>query len=472
MRKAALALGVALNACMLGSAMAASVVVNHTNWNWYDSQSQAVFDRVGNLKIFFAHASVGSNMSAGVTYWHGQNAAKFKLVVTSDDGTPPAPTVAGRFYHYARGNPSWSEKVSSFETYVANGWKAPNVDFTMNKFCYIDQDASATDYLNSMATMQTANPTTKLVYMTMPLMTTTDNDAILRNDFNTAVRQYAASHDVILYDIADIEAWSPAGVEQTFTSGVNVYQRLYDGYTDDGGHPSTLEGYSRLGMALYSLFGLATETATSYTLTVSVSGDGGGTITSSPAGISCGADCTEAFTSGTVVTLTTSAVAGSSFAGWSGGGCSGLGPCHVTMNAAYEVEGVFVADAGASAFYPVAPCRAIDTRLDSGPTAGAPVLAASSRRDFSLTGKCSIPSGAKAISANLTVVGATASGDLRVIASHVPSTITSALSIPLTRARANNAIVQLSNDGLLTISVINPTAGDVHFILDIDGYFL
>jgi hypothetical protein len=212
--------------------------------------------------------------------------------------------------------------------------------------------------------------------------------------------------------------------------------------------------------------------STPYTLNVSKSGAGSGVITSSPAGIDCGFHCMEVYTPGTVVTLTAVAAAGSSFAGWSGGGCSGVGECQVTMSTAYEIWGVFDRNVTATGFYPITPCRALDTRVSSGPSAAAPALAAGSRRDFSLVDTCGLPSGAKAISANLTVVAATAQGDLQVIASHVPSTITSSLSIPISRARANNAIVELSNDGLRTISVINPTTGSVHLILDINGYFL
>lgn len=54
------------------------------------------------------------------------------------------------------------------------------------------------------------------------------------------------------------------------------------------------------------------------TLTVTKTGTGSGTVASTPAGISCGADCTENYNSGTVVTLTATAAAGSTFAGWSG----------------------------------------------------------------------------------------------------------------------------------------------------------
>jgi hypothetical protein len=124
----------------------------------------------------------------------------------------------------------------------------------------------------------------------------------------------------------------------------------------------------------------------------------------------------------------------------------------------------------ASAFYPLTPCRVFDTRVDSGSAAGAPVLGIGERRLFTIAGGCGVPLDATAISANLTVVGATAIGDLRVTGGHVLDTITSALSIPLSRARANNAVIELSANGDGTIAVTNPTAGTVHVILDVNGY--
>ena len=62
--------------------------------------------------------------------------------------------------------------------------------------------------------------------------------------------------------------------------------------------------------------------ATFYGLEVTTEGTGSGTITSSPAGISCGATCTSTFPLSTPVVLTANPSAGSSFAGW-GGACSG-----------------------------------------------------------------------------------------------------------------------------------------------------
>jgi hypothetical protein len=77
-----------------------------------------------------------------------------------------------------------------------------------------------------------------------------------------------------------------------------------------------------------------------YTLTVSKYGTGYGTVTSDLAGISCGSDCTEDYTYGTVVTLTATPDEGSTFTGWSGA-CSGTGTCTVTIDSAKSVTATF-----------------------------------------------------------------------------------------------------------------------------------
>lgn len=71
--------------------------------------------------------------------------------------------------------------------------------------------------------------------------------------------------------------------------------------------------------------------AVTRTLSVGKNGSGGGTVTSSPDGIQCGADCTENYSSGTVVALLAAPDGTSQFDGWSGGGCSGTGPCNVIL---------------------------------------------------------------------------------------------------------------------------------------------
>jgi len=75
-------------------------------------------------------------------------------------------------------------------------------------------------------------------------------------------------------------------------------------------------------------------------LAVQISGSGSGTVTSNPAGINCGTTCGAAFSSGSQVTLTPAAQAGSGFAGWSGA-CSGTASCVVTVTSNSPVTATF-----------------------------------------------------------------------------------------------------------------------------------
>jgi sugar lactone lactonase YvrE len=78
-----------------------------------------------------------------------------------------------------------------------------------------------------------------------------------------------------------------------------------------------------------------------YNLFISKSGTGMGTVTSVPSGIDCGSVCTAPYDDGTSVSLTAVPSDDSLFAGWSGGGCSGTGPCTVTMDGPKNVTAVF-----------------------------------------------------------------------------------------------------------------------------------
>ena len=75
-------------------------------------------------------------------------------------------------------------------------------------------------------------------------------------------------------------------------------------------------------------------------LTVTTSGTGAGTVTSSPPGIDCGSTCNASYTKNAKVILTPLPESGSIFTKWSGN-CKGTGTCAVTMSANRSVGAEF-----------------------------------------------------------------------------------------------------------------------------------
>ncbi len=124
----------------------------------------------------------------------------------------------------------------------------------------------------------------------------------------------------------------------------------------------------------------------------------------------------------------------------------------------------------AASFYTLAPCRLVDTRNPNG-ALGGPAIPASVRRNFPLTGTCGVPASAKAISVNLAVTGPTAAGFLKLFPGDGIAPLSSSINFSAGQTRANNAVVLLATDGTGTLAVLNGSAGPVHFILDVNGYF-
>ena len=144
---------------------------------------------------------------------------------------------------------------------------------------------------------------------------------------------------------------SPAAIDcgatckNIFDSGTSVTLTASapPGSTFDGWSGSNCAG---TGACIVAMTQARAVTATfnsvpTFELKVTKSGPGIGTVKSNPAAISCGAACTASYYSGTSLTLSASAGAGSTFVGWSGAGCSGTDSCTVTMTQSRSVTATF-----------------------------------------------------------------------------------------------------------------------------------
>jgi hypothetical protein len=143
-----------------------------------------------------------------------------------------------------------------------------------------------------------------------------------------------------------------------------------------------------------------------------------------------------------------------------------------STNVILDIDGYFVPSTSSSlAFYPITPCRLVDTRPGPppGPLAG-PSLAAKQTRSFPLqSGTCNIPSNAQAYSLNATAVPPKGEnlGFLVLFPTGQKQPGTSTLNAPTGTTTANAAIVPVGTGG--AVSVFTDSATDL--LLDINGYF-
>src|SRR5580658_6266072 len=149
-------------------------------------------------------------------------------------------------------------------------------------------------------------------------------------------------------------ASNPAGINCAPTCSASFASGTQVTLTATAGANSTFAGWTAGGCSGSSLTCTLTVTASQQVtasfntilnpavLTVNAAGTGTGTIASNPAGINCGPTCSASFASGTQVTLTATAGANSTFAGWTAGGCSGNSPtCTLTLSASQQVTASF-----------------------------------------------------------------------------------------------------------------------------------
>ncbi len=120
-------------------------------------------------------------------------------------------------------------------------------------------------------------------------------------------------------------------------------------------------------------------------------------------------------------------------------------------------------------FYTVQPCRLFDTRTNS----GAP-LQSGTERVFAISGACGIPVTARAISVNITAIDASGNGNVALYPGDAQAPGSSAINFSAGVTRANNAVLALAHNGAGTLSgraTVNASPGQVHLILDVNGYF-
>lgn len=210
-------------------------------------------------RVLLGHQSVGRNILAGLQLLAADEGVPLRILEI--DGVPPDDG-PGIFHSNIGRNGDPDSKCEVFSS-LLNRPEAPRYDVGMLKFCYADigRDtgvevaAMLERYANTIAQIRRDRPDVRIVHVTMPLKadppgfktkvkrligyaTWTDPDNILRNAFNSALRERYANEP--FFDLAAVESTLRDGSRSAFKHEGDVVYTLAGAYTDDGGHLNEL----------------------------------------------------------------------------------------------------------------------------------------------------------------------------------------------------------------------------------------
>jgi hypothetical protein len=132
-----------------------------------------------------------------------------------------------------------------------------------------------------------------------------------------------------------------------------------------------------------------------------------------------------------------------------------------------DINGYFVPNttAGALAFYPVTPCRLVDTR--NGTLLSGPFATGQTRTLPILSSTCAVPATAQAYSLNFVAVPPARVGFLTAFPTGVARPVVATLNDVTGTIAANAAIVPAGTSGSIDVFASDTT----HLVVDIDGYY-
>jgi uncharacterized repeat protein (TIGR01451 family) len=139
-----------------------------------------------------------------------------------------------------------------------------------------------------------------------------------------------------------------------------------------------------------------------------------------------------------------------------------------TTDVILDINGYFIpaSDPAGLAFFPVTPCRLVDTRKPPAPLAG-PSLAGGASRTFPVSGTCNLPPAAQAYSLNITAVPPGPVGFVTAWPTGQIRPVTANLNVLTGTVTANAAIVPAGDGGSVDVFASNAT----NVVIDLNGYF-
>jgi len=280
------------------------------NWTW--AQGGGVYSNADNT-VINGNIIRGNTADYGGGIW-----SKGRSEIISNN------LVDGNFSNYATGggisiNGTFIQLINN--TIVNN--RAGQWQHGYGGGLYVSTDASDIHIINNIVADNSADNSTGGVYCeaSQPVLEYNDVYNNTRGDYYGCTAGEGS--------LAEDPLFINAGADYRLQSGSPCV---------DAGNPSTL--YNDLDGTRNDLgaYGGSPE----WTLNVNLAGNGTGVVTSVPAGISCGEDCTESYFTGTQITLTALAADDSTFGGWSGA-CAGTDTtCTINGEGGKTVTATFI----------------------------------------------------------------------------------------------------------------------------------
>lgn len=223
----------------------------------YTVSQQDLVD-VAQMRVFFAHRSVGENVLDALPALYAENGVEAPAIVEAS----VAEDEPGTITHAEAGtNREPLGKIANFDAMVRS---APpgSIDVALLKLCFLDinrhTDVNALfeTYSRTIAELERDFPQITFVHVTTPLKaepapverwknvarsmfgrSLKENPAnnVARTQYNDMIRaEFGGSGQV--FDLAAMQSTAPDGSRVTGTHDSQPYEALYAGYTNDGGH--------------------------------------------------------------------------------------------------------------------------------------------------------------------------------------------------------------------------------------------
>ena len=208
------------------AAQPASLIIDHQSVVLFDQIPDQYLDLARARTSLYLHASVGGTILAGLNCLAGN---RDNLAFCAGISEPQYQFNTSNWTWLAHALGGCDGKVQDLINAVTAN---PNYQIYHQKFCYFEgMDALGSaccnaqtygtpgyttalnthwnNFINTMNTLKTQNPTKIFVFWTTPYLTQTSDHCA--NDWNVRLRNYIQTNGGILFDIADIETYTPQG---------------------------------------------------------------------------------------------------------------------------------------------------------------------------------------------------------------------------------------------------------------------